>query len=66
MACIEPELSIELKAENRGQIKMSVNITPDHMYQEHNFVFEMDQSYLPKLIAECNAVLEKYPMVGKP
>lgn len=66
LECIEPELSIELEAENRGHIKMSVNITPDHMYQKHNFVFEIDQSFLPKLITDCKATLEKYPVIGKP
>lgn len=66
MACMEPELSIELETEKLGHLKMSVNITPDHLYQKHNFVFEIDQSFLPKLITECKTTLEKYPVVGKP
>jgi hypothetical protein len=63
---MEPELSIELETEKLGHLKMSVNITPDHLYQKHNFVFEIDQSFLPKLITECKTTLEKYPVVGKP
>lgn len=66
LACMEPELSIELEAENHGHIKMSVSITPDHLNQQHNFVFELDQSFLPTLIANCKSTLDEYPVIGKP
>jgi hypothetical protein len=45
---------------------MRVEITPDHMTQEHNFQFEVDQSYLPSLIESCRKVLAKYPIKGTP
>ncbi len=66
MLCMEPYLTIELEATSLGHIKMSVDITPDHLCQKHNFVFEIDQSYLPKLIFECEAIIKKYPIIGKP
>lgn len=66
MACIEPYLAVTFKAETLGHIKMSVDITPDHLSQKHNFVFEIDQSYLPQLISECKTVLKEWPLIGKP
>ena len=66
LPCIEPELSMELEASNLGQIIMTVNITPDHMNQDHKFVFEIDQSYLPELISSCKRILDNYQIKGKP
>ena len=63
---IEPELRVELKMESLGHIWVRVEITPDHMMQEHVFQFEVDQSYLGKLIEDCRKVLAKYPVKGKP
>jgi hypothetical protein len=64
--CIEPNLLIKFETEKLGRVKMSVDITPNHLHQKHNFVFEIDQSYLPKLISDCQATLKKYPIIGKP
>jgi hypothetical protein len=63
---LEPELCVELNMKELGQISMRVEITPDHMTQEHNFQFEIDQSYLAGLIESCHEVLAKYPVRGKP
>jgi len=65
LPCIEPELSFTLEAENLGHIQMTVDITPN-LSQTHRFAFEIDQSYLPKLLSDCNAVLRQYPIKGKP
>jgi hypothetical protein len=66
MQCTEPNLSVELEAEKLGHIKMTVNITPDYLYEKHTYLFEIDQSYLTKFISECESVLEEYPILGKP
>lgn len=66
MECIEPNLNVSLESEKRGHITMKVDITPDNLTQEHKFIFEIDQSYLPALIEECHKVLERWPIVGKP
>jgi hypothetical protein len=66
LVSLEPELVVELKMDSPGKISMRVEITPDHMIQEHNFQFEIDQSYLVGLIENCRKVLAKYPMRGKP
>jgi hypothetical protein len=66
LVSLEPELVVELKMDSPGKILMRVEITPDHMTQEHNFQFEIDQSYLVGLIESCRKILAKYPMKGKP
>jgi hypothetical protein len=65
LPCIEPELSVVLKASSLGQIIMTVDITPDHLNQEHKFEFEIDQSYLPGLISSCKKVLKRYRIKGE-
>lgn len=64
LPCMEPELSVVLEAKNLGQIEMVVEITPNNLCQSHTFTFEIDQSYLPAFIKECEAVLSKYPVKG--
>ncbi|MFC1853746.1 hypothetical protein ACFL27_26480 [candidate division CSSED10-310 bacterium] len=65
LPCLEPELAVELKSQDLGHIEMIVNITPDSVSQAHRFIFNIDQSYLPPLIADCDEILEKYPLVGE-
>ena len=60
--CMEPELSIELRAEELGQISMRVSITPNHLTQQHTFQFEGDQSYLADLVDDCRKTLRQYPI----
>ena len=63
---IEPELRVELTMKSLGHIWVRVEITPDHMIQEHVFQFEVDQSYLERLIEDCRKLLAKYPVKSKP
>lgn len=63
--CMEPELSVTLKAESLGHIGMNVEITPNHLKQQHKFSFELDQSYLPGLVCQLGEVLKKYPIKGE-
>jgi hypothetical protein len=62
---LEPELSVALSMSELGHVAIRVEITPDHMNQQHSFQFELDQSYLADLISSCRGVLEKYPIKGK-
>jgi hypothetical protein len=62
LGCMEPELDLKLKMLKNGQIKMEVKISPSHLTQTHWFRFEIDQSYLPKLIRDCRKALDKYPI----
>jgi hypothetical protein len=59
----EPELVACLEASDTlGHIKLTVDITPDHMTQQHRFEFEdLDQSYLPGVLSMCEGILTAYP-----
>ena len=57
----EPELRVTLAGDRTGQIGMIVDLTPDIMDQQHRFHFALDQTFLPDIIAQCDAVLEAYP-----
>lgn len=64
--CMEPELYVSLKSKKLGQIEMEVQITPEHLSQEHRYTFMLDQSYLKPLLASCKRILKEYPIKGKP
>lgn len=63
--CMEPELSVSLKAKSLGHIEMEVKISPDPLTQKHEFTFEIDQSYLPKLISQCAQLIQRFPIKGR-
>jgi hypothetical protein len=63
LASYEPDLKVTLKAQHLGHIAGEVEITPDHMNQFHRFALVLDQSYLPALVAACDRVLERFPVV---
>ena len=59
---LEPELSAVIDSPDRhGHFRLLVEITPDHLRQQHAFEFELDQSYLPGLIRQCNSIVCEYP-----
>ena len=64
LAGYEPELKVTLKMQRLGQIEGEVEITPDHLNQFHRVRLDVDQSYLPALIASCDAILDRFPIFG--
>ena len=62
----EPNLKVALRAGSLGQIGGQVEITPDQLSESHRFDFGFDQTYLPRLIAACEAILERFPVIGQP
>jgi hypothetical protein len=60
----EPNLSLTIAAGSTGHVSMAVDITPEIMDQQHRFRFgDLDQTFLPTLIAQCESILEAYPNV---
>ena len=67
LSSLEPELKVTLKVQRQGGVACDVEITPDHLNQFHRFALEgMDQSYLPSVIASCETILARYPVIGTP
>jgi len=67
LACIEPYLFVELKADNRyGAITMKVEIRPTHPFgkEVHTFHKQVDQSYLPSAIRQLRDILQRFPTRG--
>jgi len=62
---IEPELSAIIDSPDaRGHLRLHVEITPEYLSQQHAFDFEIDQSYLPGLISQCEQIARVYPARG--
>ena len=64
LECMEPNISLKLKMESIGHCELTVSITPDNLYQEHSFIFDLDQSYLPPFITSLEQILYSYPIKG--
>jgi hypothetical protein len=64
---LEPELRVQFEqADSLGHFTMRVQITPDHLTQDHSFEFEIDQTYLRGIAEACRAIASKYPVRGHP
>jgi len=62
---LEPEINVVLEAtDSAGHIVARVEITPDHLSQQHRFDFTIDQSYLPEIITQCSGIVRAYPIRG--
>lgn len=59
---LEPNLKLVLSLQSRGRIEATLELTPDHLTQQHSFVLEADQSYLPALVASCDNILVRFPV----
>ena len=64
LECIEPNIGLKLRMANGGYCELTVSITPDNLYQEHSFIFDLDQSYLPELFNSLERILYVYPIKG--
>ncbi|HEY2408012.1 MAG TPA: hypothetical protein VGI10_18520 [Polyangiaceae bacterium] len=64
LTCMEPYLRVELAGNARGQIAVTITLTPDHLVQRHEFRDQSDQSYLPLIVTACRRVLARFPVVG--
>ena len=60
LKCMEPVLNAKVSLDKRGAGTFTVNITPDHMKEQHQYVFEIDQSYLRSVISQLTSVLKKH------
>lgn len=60
---VEPNVVVRLRAsDGLGHIALRVEITADHLSEGHWFEFELDQSYLPGVLRQCDAILAEYPV----
>ena len=63
---LEPYLRVAIRPVDRlGHLAVHVKITPDNLTQRHEFEFEIDQSHLPTIVEQCQAILREYPIVGQ-
>ncbi len=62
----EPELRLRINSIGAlGHLNFRVEITPDHLSQHHTMEFEIDQSYLPRIIKECAKIVDECPVRGQ-
>ena len=64
LACIEPNLQVGLVIDGKGRVRVTIDITPNHLQQNHRFVDELDQTHLRPVMAACRTILSRYPIRG--
>jgi hypothetical protein len=62
LECLEPNLHVQLNAKTGGHLEVEISITPDQLNETHRFKDEIDQTYLPQIIAACRRILERFPV----
>lgn len=62
--CIEPYLDVRLTGNGRGKISAVIVVIPDHLEQRHEFHEQIDQTHLPAVVAACNRLVARFPIVG--
>jgi hypothetical protein len=64
---LEPEIKIKIEAiDQLGHLRLRVEMTADHLTQDHRIDFDIDQSYLPGIIKQCSAIIKEFPVRGRP
>ena len=66
LQCMEPMLSAKVVVGLRGEVEVTIEITPNHLTQSHRFEFAIDQSYLGETLSGCRRLLERFPVKGSP
>ena len=62
----EPNLKVKLDVGRLGHVSGRVEITPNDLGERHWFEMDgWDQTYLPKLIGSCDAILTRFPVVDR-
>lgn len=61
---MEPTLTIKIEGQksNTGQLNCEVCLTGEHLRELHRYSLDIDQSYLPTLLAQVAAVLREFPI----
>jgi hypothetical protein len=60
---VEPNIRMEIKSlDALGHFQTRVDITPDHMAQDHVFRFEIDQTFFGPILSQCASILKAYPI----
>lgn len=65
LSCIEPNLDLKVSLNKLGSGHLQVQISHDHLAENHEYRFPVDQSYLPGIIDKLKVILKKYPIRGK-
>jgi hypothetical protein len=59
----EPNLIAVLRSTDRAEdLQLVVDLTPDHLTQEHRLRFAVPRSALPGLVRQCRALIAAHPV----
>ena len=64
LPAMEPTLGIKIEEtkSSTGRLHCEVSLSGDHISEAHNYLFDIDQSYLTGLIGQLATILRAYPL----
>ena len=63
---IECQLSIEINGDRRGNFEAICVAKDDTDGNRLEFKIRFDQTYIPRMLTELDAIIKAYPVLGKP
>jgi hypothetical protein len=61
---MENNLQLSLMMNLMGQISGEIVLSSNDMKEKHEYEINIDQSYLPEIMKQCESVLLKFPIKG--
>jgi hypothetical protein len=52
------------RADQLGHFSMHIDITPEYLTQKNTFEFEIDHTYLSKIIKQRRSIVAVHPLCG--
>jgi hypothetical protein len=65
LAPLEPALRLTVEpVDTVGHFRLVVELAPEDAGQYHRFIFGLDQTALPAIVARCRAIVARFPRRG--
>jgi hypothetical protein len=63
---LESQLHIEIRGDRRGNFEATCKAEDSSCGNCLKFTLEFDQTYIPRMLTELDAIIEAYPVFGRP
>lgn len=58
--CLEPNLKIRIDMQNLGKLDLHVSLSADHLYENHTYTAELDQTYLLIFMEDVENLISRF------
>jgi hypothetical protein len=65
LAPLEPNLAVTMRCSPLGHLAVEIELSPDPTAQSHRLRQQLDQTHLPPLMRQVEAILARFPARGR-